>query len=262
MIRPVAGNHSASIFLGFVSLAWTCLGGAPASLVPHDALSTSLEALIETQSLGGKERAAWLKEKALIEAQTQAWKVESDSLSDRIKSLQGSLEQYKPTAESDLAKSADLDQVANSISQVLEKIEKKVTNLFPRLPSPLRNDLNTYIGRLNQPSGSAIRSLDTRCRNLVYLLDRIHEFDQRFTLHWETRQHPDGSEVLVQVLYLGLSRAYFVDARGEIAGTGSPSAIGWSWQFDSKWARPVQDAIAIHDRRATPSIVRLPASIE
>ena len=261
-MRSVAENHSTSIFVALMSLAFACLDGLPAGLQPHDTLATSLEALIETRSLVGKERAAWLKEKALIEAQKQAWQVESDSLTERIKSLQASLEQFNPTVESDSARSSDLDQVANSVSEVLANIEKKLTTLFPRLPSPLKNVLSTYFGRLNQPTGSPIRSIDTRCRNLVYLLDRIHEFDQQFTLHWETRQHPDGSEVLVQVLYLGLSRAYFVDARGEIAGTGSPSDIGWSWQFDSKWAKPVQDAIAIHDRRAAPSIVRLPASIE
>jgi hypothetical protein len=262
MMRSVAGHYSTSIFLAFLFLRWSCVDGFPAALQPHNALSSSLEALIETKSLEGKERADWLKEKALIEAQNQAWKTESDSLSERIHSLQDSLEQYQPKAESDSAKSADLDQVANVVSQVLATIEKRVTNLFPRLPSPLKNDLSVYIGRLDQPTGSAIRSLDTRCRNLVYLLDRIHEFDQKFTLHWETRQHPDGSEVLVQVLYLGLSRAYFVDARGEIAGTGSPSDKGWTWQFEPKWAKPVQEAIAIHDRRAAPSIVRLPASIE
>ena len=261
-MQLVTGNPSTPFFVIFMSLVLGCPKGSAAALEAHDAISTSLEALIETRSLIGKEQAEWLKEKALIKAQAEAWKVEGHHLTEQITSLKAKLKRFLPAEESDLGNTNDLRKTSDTVSQVLETIEEKLTSIFPRLPIPLRSDLEVYIGRLSQPTGSAIRSLDTRCRNLVYLLDRIHEFDQQFTLHWDTRQHPDGSEVLVQVLYLGLSRAYFVDARGEIAGTGSPSDTDWKWSFDSQWAKPVQDAIAVHERRASPSIVRLPASIE
>ena len=233
-----------------------------ASAQPHLALQTTLENLIEVQALQQEIESDWQKEKALLTAQTQTWQAEGKRLTGNIKRLKDRLSLLNPKPDSTPSQLKLLEEAAASISKSMTEVEGRLKKLFPALPDPLKTDLGTYVSRLDQPAGSAIRSLDSRCRNIIYLFDRIHEFDQRFSLHWETRQHPDGSEVLVQVLYLGLSRAYFVDARAEIAGAGSPSESGWNWHFDATWADPIQKAIAIHERRIAPDYVRLPASIE
>lgn len=229
----------------------------------HKELSTTLESLLAVQTLEHQEKADWLKEQAVVNAQLGAWHAEEARLATRIAELKKRLATLAP-AESDESETAmsNFEQATESIDQVLQQVEGRMISLFHRLPTPLRETLNPYLSRLHQPSTSKIRSLESRVRNLLYFFDRIHEFDQQFTLHWETRQHPDGTEVLVRVLYLGLARAFFVDAKGDIAGFGYPDADRWTWEFGTQWAAPIQQAIDIHERRASPSAVRLPVAIK
>ena len=233
-----------------------------AAPLPYEALSTTLEKLIEVRSLEAQAKADWLKEKAILEAQASNWSTEFSNLEKKMETLHTQLGQFEPAQSSSIEEQERLRAVFKLISESLDGLETSLSDLFPRLPTPLMESLAPYQARLRQPSQGAIRSLDSRCRNIVYLLDRIHEFDQRFTLHWETRKHPDESEVLVQVLYLGLSHAYFVDASGDIAGTGKPEAESWTWRFDPSLAEAIQDAIAIHDRRIAPKMIHLPAQVE
>jgi hypothetical protein len=66
----------------------------------------------------------------------------------------------------------------------------------------------------------------------------------------------------VDVIYLGLGIAYFVDAAGEVAGMGSPGAGGWQWKLQPELGPKVRDAIAIYRSQKAAEFLGLPAVIQ
>ena len=66
----------------------------------------------------------------------------------------------------------------------------------------------------------------------------------------------------VEILYLGLAVAFYVDRAGENAGTGRPGAAGWEWSADNAIAGQVRRAIDIHSKSAEPGFVELPFKIQ
>ncbi len=224
----------------------------------HQQLTSLLEQSIAVRSLAEQEQADWQVEKSVLEAQIGAWTQESERLTERQTSLVTQLETLPSNTEQP---NNQISQLSGEIESALRTVESKLTALAPQIPPPLRTDLTPYLQRLAQPKGATIRSLDSRCRNIVFLFDRILEFDRQFSLHWETRDLPDGEKVLVQVLYLGMANAYFVDAGGTIAGTGHPSSQGWEWTFNPELIGPIEKAIAVQEKRSKPNSVVLPAKI-
>ena len=61
----------------------------------------------------------------------------------------------------------------------------------------------------------------------------------------------------LDVLYLGLSRAWFVDAAGTFSGYGRPTPGGWVWTEDSGIASRVRKAIEMADNRVPPEFLSL-----
>ena len=77
-------------------------------------------------------------------------------------------------------------------------------------------------------------------------------------LRRRNREVRDGQEV--EVLYLGLARAYYLDRKGN-AGVGVPAAAGWQWTEDKSIAGEVEKALAELDMKRPPELVELPVRI-
>ena len=87
------------------------------------------------------------------------------------------------------------------------------------------------------------------------MLSRADAFHRRLT---RTREVREGREV--EVLYLGLARAYFVgDGR---AGIGVPRAGGWEWTEKPELAGELEKALAMMDQKRAPGVVSLPVAVE
>ena len=67
-----------------------------------------------------------------------------------------------------------------------------------------------------------------------------------------------GARREVDILYLGMSQAWYVDAEAKYAGYGVPGETGWVWTEDNSIATSARSAIDIQARRATPAFVKLP----
>ena len=78
----------------------------------------------------------------------------------------------------------------------------------------------------------------------------------------EVRELPDGSTAEVQTLYIGYARAYYCTNKGDIAGTGYPTAEGWKWEPDNSIAQQVADSIAILKNEKVAEFIPLPVTID
>ena len=74
-----------------------------------------------------------------------------------------------------------------------------------------------------------------------------------------SREERDGREV--EVIYLGLARAYYADRSGN-AGIGVPGAGGWDWESRPDLHGQVTNALAQLDKKRPPEVVSLPLKID
>ena len=80
-------------------------------------------------------------------------------------------------------------------------------------------------------------------------------FHNSITLDTDVRTI-EGAEREVDIMYLGLTQAWYVDKTGKFAGYGIPTAAGWQWKEERALAGPVRNAINIQSRQASPAQVR------
>jgi hypothetical protein len=62
----------------------------------------------------------------------------------------------------------------------------------------------------------------------------------------------------IDILYFGLSRAWFCDRSGSYGGIGKVTDKGWEWVDDNRVAAEVRKTIDVHRRDLPPELVELP----
>ena len=82
-------------------------------------------------------------------------------------------------------------------------------------------------------------------------------FNNNITLDADVRPI-DGEKREIEILYLGMTQAWFVDQSGKYAGYGVPSPDGWIWVDAPALAAPVRQAIEIQTRQSPPDFISLP----
>ena len=77
----------------------------------------------------------------------------------------------------------------------------------------------------------------------------------------ETRKLAGGKKMTVDVVYLGLARAFYTSGAGDTAGIGTPTSNGWQWQEKPDLADEIRKTIAVHQKDSSPQLLKLPISI-
>lgn len=73
----------------------------------------------------------------------------------------------------------------------------------------------------------------------------------------------NGKKVSVNVLYLGLCRAYYASANGSIAGIGVPSTTDqWQWTEQNEIAQQVSQTISVYLKAKQPQLINLPVQLQ
>lgn len=96
---------------------------------------------------------------------------------------------------------------------------------------------------------------------VVTLLGQLDKFNSQLSVSPELVKNAAGENVQVQVLYLGLAQAWFVNNDDTFAGTGKPAANGWEWSIEPGLAPVVRRAIRISENAEPATYVGLPASV-
>ena len=71
-----------------------------------------------------------------------------------------------------------------------------------------------------------------------------------------------GAEVQTRVLYVGLSRAYFVDKTGAFCGVGTSSSSGWEWTIQPELGVAIQKVIGVYENSEPATFVSLPVTVK
>lgn len=111
----------------------------------------------------------------------------------------------------------------------------------------------------NDPATTEL-SLGKRFESVIGILNDITKFNSEITVTTGRRALPDGTEVEVTELYLGVSHGYYVN--GPNAGVGRSSADGWVWTPANDSAQAISDAIAILENEKIAEYVPVPVQID
>jgi len=250
-------------FQGWLTLPWL-LGalGAAAADNPVTATRDTLQQWVQTRQLISRTQAEWESERELL-GQTQAlFERELKAVAEQLGKISTNnsvADQERLKAEADLKKSQEVLEAAR---QLAARLEGEVRKLLPQLPQPLLLTAKPMIDRLPADSATTKAAATERLQTVVGLLNEIDKFNQSVTVMPEKQPNAKGEQVSVDTLYLGLGAAWFVDATGELAGSGRPGPQGWEWKLQPEIAPQVRDAIAIYRNQQSAAFVALPVVIQ
>ncbi len=213
----------------------------------------------------------WVLTKQLISKETSQWAVEKESLADLNVVRQREIKQLGEFSKAAGIRIAEIDKQRKQFSQEkadltswrrglktqINVLENELRPLIPLFPLSLRSKMEEALTRLETPDTE--RPLQHRTRDVLLVMQACLNFQNTITLDADIRPI-DGEDREIEILYLGLTQAWYVDQTGKYSGYGVPGPEGWIWTEEPALATSIRQAIAIQSRQATPAFVTLPLS--
>ena len=213
----------------------------------------------------------WIRVKKTISAEKSGWEQQKATLSDLNEIRKKEIAKIDELIEAAGNRFADAEKQRAELTTeevaLQEKralFEKRVIALEAGLrervayfPTPLLEKIDDEVGRLSETDSAA--SLQNRFRDVIAILTEAGAFENKITVVTDLQEIGD-QQIEVDIIYVGLHHAYYVNRNGDHAGTGQPGADGWIWNSNNKLAGEIREAISIHRRETTPRFVKLPLS--
>lgn len=218
----------------------------------------------------------WVETRQIISEEKANWKVEQSILTDTVELLGSELERLNMELEDLEASASAADDERTKLNQEKEKLssassvveahigklESQMKAVIKTLPAPLVQTIKPLIRRLPEDSADTSLSLGERVQNIVGILSQADKFNGTITQTSESREISEGKTVEVRTLYWGLATAYYVDASGEYAGIGYPTADGWEWPRIDDAGVAIKRLINVYEGSEAIQFIPVPASIK
>ena len=225
------------------------------SLPPASEVHSKLEQWVKTRQLISEERAAWEVEKATLAGLNEVRLRESGQLDEFITAARSRVAEIDAQRSRFAEDENSLKAWRSAMEKEVTSLEQQIRPLLPRFPAPLRAKVEEALIRLDAPDSD--EPLQNRTRDILLVLQAYLEFQNTLTVESDIREIA-GARREVEILYLGMSQAWYVDIDGKHSGHGVPGDSGWNWTEDNSIAPRVRSAIEIQARRAAPTFVELP----
>jgi len=217
-------------------------------------LRETISKIVDTQTLESKERLDWQSRKAEMQNLLELHQRELVLLSEELDKAGQSAPGHAETTDTLKSEIETLKISRRATAEAVARNVPRTLSLAKRFPPPLLKDAEPEIAAL-----AAWKSSDEpreALQSVISLLAKAHQFNRRLTRVSEIR---DGREV--DVLYLGLARAFYTGRKGT-AGIGQPGTDGWTWTSRPEIASELTTALATLDKRLPPTMVKLPLEIK
>lgn len=197
-------------------------------------------------------QAAWQQDEPVLRQQLLLLQREAAELESVVQTSTQQQDEVEQRRLDLLQEQTRFEQDQAGLERVLERTVLSLRGLHPRLPPPLHAAWQGELPRLDDARLSA----GERLRIVLDLLRQLDSFEQKLTLHESVLPVAEGQDWLVQQVYLGLARGWYLSADGRFAGAGAATAEGWRWQ-------PLDDAaevavlLEVLQRRRSPALVDL-----
>lgn len=242
-------HRAATIFLLF-SIRLTAQEADPAVIELRETISK----IVDTQTLESKERLDWQARKVEMQALLELHQRELSLLDEELKKAGQSAPGYDESTESLKSEIQTLKASRRATAEAVARNVPRALALAKRFPASLLKDAEPELAALN-----AWKSSDEpreALQSVISFVAKAHQFNRRLTRVSEIRDNRE-----VEVLYLGLARAFYAD-RKRNAGIGQPGAEGWTWQSRPEIHSELTTALATLDKKLPPTMVKLPLEIK
>ncbi len=218
------------------------------------ALRETISKIVDTQTLESKERTDWQSRKAEFAALLELHRKEIALLDDELEKAGQSAPGHGESADAMKAEIESLKETRRLAKEAVARNVPRAIALTARFPDPLKKDCETEIASLS--AWAAADEPREALQSILSVLAKAQQFDRRLTRTTEIR---DGREV--DVLYLGLARAFYADKK-QGAGIGEPGADGWKWTAKPEIRAELLAAFDTLDKKRPPAMVSLPLEIQ
>ena len=218
------------------------------------ALRETISKIVDTQTLESKERTDWESRKAEFAALLELHRKEIALLGEELEKAGQSAPGHGASADAMKAEIESLKQTRRLAKEAVARNVPRALALTTRFPDPLKKDCENEIAALIE--WVAADEPREALQSILSILAKAQQFDRRLTRATEIR---DGREV--DVLYLGLARAFYADKK-QSAGIGEPGSEGWKWSSKPKIRAELLAAFDTLDKKRPPAMVRLPLEIQ
>ncbi len=240
--------------------------GASAFANEHPADLRSFDALVAKLTDLRGEIAA---EKRLWREQRPQWQREIALLTVERERLQTELDQYREERsdaverrEGMLRRQTELQAVRERIASAVRRAEIGLRAIEPLIPPALRSNLDEAYRQLPENDREAAdTSLTRRLQRVLALYSGIQRMQTEIQTARAMVELPDERREM-DVMYLGLSRAYAISPDAGVAAVGRPGEDGWIWERADGFESRIRDAIAVYSRELPARLVELPLEIE
>ncbi len=216
---------------------------------------TGLKQWVLTKQMISREQAGWEEQQQTLTDLNGVRQREIKHLGEFTKTAGVRIAEIEKKRKQFSEEEAQLKKWRRDLKAQITKLENELRPLLVIFPAPLRSKMAEVIGRFE--TADAQEPLQHRTRDVLLLMQAYLNFQNTITLDTDIRSI-DGEDREVDVLYMGLTQAWYVDQTGEYSGYGMPGLKGWTWTEEPALATSIRQAIAIQSRQATPAFVRLP----
>ena len=246
---PFAAVSAAGLSLLFSAQA------QDSALPEASATQTALKEWVQTRQLISREASDWQEQQGSLTQLNDIRKIEIKNLEEFVTAAGERVEEIDEKRQDYVEEEAELKAWRNKLTVQIAEIENSLRPLLPYFPTPLRAKVQEAVVRLEESEPG--RPLQHRTRDVLLIMQAYQAFNNNISLDAEVRLI-DGEKREIEILYLGMTQAWFVDQSGRYAGYGLPSQAGWPWVDAPALAAPVRQAIEIQTRQAPPAFISLP----
>lgn len=247
------------LFLMAVAVSWAqdkkTTPNPQEALPKASAVQTALKQWVLTKQLISQEQADWAVAKESLADLNVVRQRESKQLAEFKKAATSRIAEIDRKRKGFSQEEAALKSWRRDLKKQISGFESELKDVLPLFPAPLKAKAQEAIDRLQ--SNDPDRALQERIRDVLLVMQAYLNFQSVITLDADLRSM-DGQQREVDVLYMGMSQAWYVDQTGKYSGVGMPGAKGWAWTEVPALAVAIRQAIKVQSRQATPTFVRLP----
>jgi hypothetical protein len=263
-----AGRASRAWIVGLL-LALVLAPVAPAAEAAAQASNSSvtvtrdlLNTWVQTRMTIADTESKWLAEQEIIQRTLALFAVELESLDELTHRVNTNQTQALKEIAVLQAEKATLDEALVLAAASATEMEASLRRLSKTWPRPLLDKVSNLLLSFPENPAETKATVNERMRNVVGVINEVDKFNAAISLETEVQQSPQGTDVQVRTLYLGLGQAYFVDESGAYAGVGLPGPEGWQWQTKPELASTLKQVIGIYENTRNAVFVGLPVEIK
>lgn len=216
-------------------------------------LRETISKIVDVKSQVSKEMSDWQSRKAEMSELFSLHQRELTLLNEELEKAgqsAGGYDEMKQAAEQEIQV---LKEARRAAREAVARNQPRMLTLAKRFPAPLLDD--TEVERIALESWTPDAEPRDGLQAILGMVAKAEQFNRRVTRSTEER---GGREV--EVLYLGLARAYYADRSGN-AGFGEPATDGWKWSERPGLNGEVVKAFDELDKKRPPELVELPVKI-